>query len=79
MYVVTLVLTHSRLFSDEEIASYKRTPFLNLDERRLSALSCRYVDRVCTGIPIRSTKIFADYYGFDFVVRFKVVRLSLIF
>jgi cytidyltransferase-like protein len=56
------------LYTDEEIANYKRKPILTLEERVRSALCSYYVDEVIIGVPIVSTHEFLELHNIDIVV-----------
>lgn len=54
--------------SDEDVDSYKRVPILNLEERVALVSSCRYVDEVYVGAPLRITEEFVKKMNIDVVV-----------
>jgi glycerol-3-phosphate cytidylyltransferase-like family protein len=56
------------LYTNEEIANYKRDPILTLEERVRSALCSYYVDEVIIGVPIVSTHEFMELHNIDIVV-----------
>ena len=63
-YVIVGVL------DDQTVNSYKgrNLPIMNLYERVLSVLSCRYVDEVVIGSPLELTTAFLDRYRIEAVV-----------
>lgn len=56
------------LMSDEDTASYKRVPILTLEERFAVVSSCKYVDKVIPGSPLKLTSDFISEHGIDIVV-----------
>lgn len=57
------------ILSDENVASYKRTPILNLQTRSEIISSFKYVNNIIKDCPFnRIEKSFLDFYGIDLVV-----------
>ncbi len=54
--------------SDEDVASYKRVPYLTMQERIKSAKGCRYVDEVIGNAPLKVTKKFIEKHNIDLVI-----------
>jgi ethanolamine-phosphate cytidylyltransferase/choline-phosphate cytidylyltransferase len=55
--------------SDELVASYKRAPFMNMQQRATIIAACRYVDRVILDCPCPVTRAFIDEHAIDIVAR----------
>ena len=56
------------LNSDEDTASYKRTPILSLNDRISVIEACRYVDKVISPCPLIITEEFMEEHKIDLVV-----------
>ncbi len=56
------------VLSDEDIASYKRTPVLTQEERAAIIGACRYVDHIIESPPLQPTKEWLQEHGFSVVV-----------
>ncbi len=56
------------LSSDEDVAKYKRTPIMNVEERTKSVMGCKYVDEVIPNCPYCITKEFIKEHGIDLVI-----------
>lgn len=56
------------LNSDEDVASYKRTPIISLKDRTMVIESCKYVDKVISPCPLVITKDFIEEHDIDLVV-----------
>jgi cytidyltransferase-like protein len=54
---------------DDLVASYKRRPVFDLDERTRVIAACRHVDAVVPGCPCPVTREFIDAHGIDLVAR----------
>lgn len=54
--------------SDEDTASYKRKPIMSLAERVKLVESCKYVDQVIAGCPLKLTKKFIKEHQIDLVL-----------
>lgn len=54
--------------SDEEVARYKRLPFLTMEERIGVVQACRYVDEVLPNAPIAVTREWIERHDLDLVV-----------
>nr|XP_054763002.1 ethanolamine-phosphate cytidylyltransferase-like isoform X2 [Lytechinus pictus] len=61
------------LHGDQEVNRYHGSnyPIMNLHERTLSVLACRYVDEVVIGAPYRVTSELLDHFDVDVVVQGK--------
>ncbi len=55
--------------SDELVASYKRTPFMTMQQRAAVIGACRYVDRVILACPCPMTHAFIAQHHIDIVAR----------
>ena len=55
--------------SDELVASYKRAPFMNMQQCATIIAACRYVDRVILDCPCPITHAFIDEHAIDIVAR----------
>lgn len=55
--------------SDDLVASYKRRPFMSMQQRATVIASCRYVDRVILDCPCPITREFIDAHRIDIVAR----------
>ncbi|MEX0849032.1 MAG: adenylyltransferase/cytidyltransferase family protein [Candidatus Dependentiae bacterium] len=56
------------LTADEDVARYKRTPILNVEERAQSVSGCKYVDEVIPNCPYCITKEFIEEHNIDLVI-----------
>lgn len=56
------------LNSDEDVASYKRTPIISLKDRTIVMEACKYVDKVISPCPLVITEDFLNEYNIDLVV-----------
>ena len=56
------------LNSDNDVASYKRTPIISLENRTIVMKSCKYVDKVISPCPLIITKEFMEINNIDLVV-----------
>lgn len=56
------------LCSDADVASYKRTPIMNVEERAQSVSGCKYVDEVIPNCPLCITKEFIEEHDIDLVI-----------
>ena len=55
--------------SDELVASYKRKPYMNMQQRATVIAACRYVDGVILDCPCPVTRTFIDEHAIDIVAR----------
>lgn len=53
--------------SDEDVASYKPRPIMNMEERMTVLAACRYVDKVIPNAPLSCTRAWLDEIGADYV------------
>jgi cytidyltransferase-like protein len=56
------------VLADEDVASYKRTPILSLEERVALVRACKYVDEVIESPPLRTTEKWLKEHKIDVVV-----------
>jgi cytidyltransferase-like protein len=56
------------VLSDADVASYKRTPILTLEERVAAVQACRYVDEVIAAPPMRVDEKWLKEHQIDFLV-----------
>ncbi len=56
------------LISDEDVQSYKRLPYMTLEERCKSVAGCKFVDEVIPNPPLRVTAEFIEKHDIDVVV-----------
>ncbi len=56
------------LCGDNDCASYKRRPILNIDERVMAAKACEFVDEVIPNAPMKATKEFIAKHNIDIIV-----------
>ncbi len=56
------------LISDEGVRSYKRLPYMTLEERCKSVAGCKFVDEVIANTPLRVTAEFIKEHNIDVVV-----------
>jgi cytidyltransferase-like protein len=53
--------------SDEDVATYKPRPIMNMEERMTILSACRYVDKVIPNAPLSCTRAFLDSIGAAYV------------
>lgn len=53
---------------DEEVAGYKRQPYLSMDERKISIEACRYVDEVIVDVPVGISEAWIKKHKIDLVL-----------
>jgi len=56
------------IHSDATVSSYKRPPFLTMEERIAAVASCRYVDEVIPDAPLVVTAPWIEHHRLDLVV-----------
>ena len=56
------------LNSDEDVASYKRTPIISLKDRTIVMEACKYVNKVISPCPLVITEDFIQEHNIDIVV-----------
>lgn len=56
------------LHSDEDVAKYKRTPVLTMQERYEVIKVCKYVDNVILNAPLETTDEFMDKHNLDIYI-----------
>jgi cytidyltransferase-like protein len=56
------------LTADEDVARYKRTPIMNVQERAQSVSGCKYVDEVIPNCPYCVTQEFIEQHNIDLVI-----------
>ena len=55
------------IHSDETVASYKRKPILNMDERIETITSCKYIHSIIKDAPLIITKEYMEKHNIDMV------------
>jgi glycerol-3-phosphate cytidylyltransferase len=55
------------IHADVEVAKYKRTPVMNMEEREEVVAACRYVDETILGAPLRVTPEYLQEHKIDAV------------
>lgn len=65
------------LHTDEEVARYRGHPIMNLDERTLSCLACRYVNEVVIGAPYKVDNEIINHFNVKFVCHGKETPAAL--
>ena len=53
---------------DDEVADYKRQPYLTMEERRIAIEACRYVDEVIVDVPIGISEEWIEKYDISLVI-----------
>ena len=56
------------LHSDKDVALYKRTPVLTMNERSEVVKACKYVNNVILDAPLETTDEFMDKFGLDIYI-----------
>ncbi len=56
------------VISDEDARSYKRLPYMTLDERCKSVAGCQFVDEVIPNAPLHTTAEFIKEHNIDVVI-----------
>lgn len=62
------------IHNDETVASYKRKPILNMDERAKIIESCKYVSKVIKNAPLIENKEFLDKHEIDMVFHGHIIE-----
>jgi len=56
------------IHNDAAVESYKRTPYLTMEERKIPIEACRYVDEVILNAPVGVSKEWIRKYEIDLVI-----------
>ena len=56
------------IHSDKDVALYKRTPVLTMNERSEVVKACKYVDDVILDAPLETTDEFMNKFGLDIYI-----------
>jgi cytidyltransferase-like protein len=56
------------IHNDAAVESYKRTPYLTMEERKIPIEACRYVDKVILNAPVGVSKEWIRKYEIDLVI-----------
>jgi len=56
------------IHNDKAVESYKRTPYLTMEERRIPIEACRYVDEVILNAPVGVSEEWIRKYEIDLVI-----------